>query len=370
MKVAYFIGSLNRGGTETLVLDTFRKRCLAPFDSILLYRNEGDLSEDYRATGVPMFRIKPGRLKIGYVTRLRRLLKREGVDVLHTQTLRNALLGVFCTCFSKIKLVASFHGFITYSSNRLIAPFVMLGADSTVFVSEYEREWYLKHVLFTCEKRSHVVYNGIDFSKFDGDYPAPAFLDYDSNGSTGIVRMAMVGNFVRGRSQHFLCEVMKTYRDRGGERIRLYFIGRQSPSEPERYEDCLRFCRENGLLDSSVFFLGGRSDVPAILQHVDAFVYSSDYDTFGIAVVEAMASGLPVLVNDWAVMKEITDHGSLAALYGTRDVEDCLSKLNDLMGHLKERKAMAKKVAGIVRRRFSIENHIDNLNKVYHSSQG
>ena len=370
MKVAYFIGSLNRGGTETLVLDTFRKRHFAPFESILVYRNEGDLSEDYRATGVPMFRIKPGGIKIGYVTKLRRLLKREGVDVLHTQTLRNALLGVFCTCFSKIKLVASFHGFITYPSNRLIAPFVMLGVDSMVFVSEYEREWYLKHVLFTCEKRSHVVYNGIDFSKFDGDYPSPAFLDGHDKGSTEIVRMAMVGNFVRGRSQHFLCEVMKAYRDHGGERVHLYFIGRQSHSEPERYDDCLRFCRENDLLDSSVFFLGGRSDVPAILQHVDAFVYSSDYDTFGIAVVEAMASGIPVLVNDWVVMKEITDHGSLAALYGTRDVDDCLSKLYDLTDHLEDRKAMAKKVAGIVRRRFSIENHIDKLNKVYHSLQG
>lgn len=365
MKVAYFIGSLNRGGTEMLVLDTFRKRHLAPFDIILVYRNEGDLSADYRATGVPMFRIKPGRLKIGYLTQLRRLLKREGVDVLHTQTLWNALLGVFCTCFSKIRLVASFHGFITYFINRLVAPFVMLGADSTVFVSEYEREWYLKHVLFTSEKRSHVVYNGIDFSKFDCAYPAPAFLHEQD--STGIVSMAMVGNFVRGRSQHFLCDVLKAYRDGGGERIRLYFIGKPAPNEPERYEECLQFCRENGLLDSSVFFLGGRSDVPAILQHVDAFVYSSDYDTFGIAVVEAMASGIPVLVNDWTVMKEITDQGSLAALYRTRDVEDCLSKLNDLTDHIEERKSMAKDVAAIVRRRFSIENHIVNLNKVYHS---
>lgn len=369
MKVAYFIGSLNRGGTETLVLDTFRKHHIAPFDIILVYRNEGDLSDDYRATGVPMFRIKPGGIKIGYVTRLRRLLKREGVNVLHTQTLWNALLGVFCTSFSEIKLVASFHGFITQFTNRLIAPFVMLGADSKVFVSEYEREWYLKHVLFTCEKRSHVVYNGIDFSKFDKLYPAPAFLDKYEAGSGGTVRMVTVGNFVRGRSQHFLCEVMKAYRDSGGTRICLYLIGKQSPNEPERYDDCLNYCRENGLLDSSVFFLGGRSDVPAILQHVDAFVYSSDYDTFGIAVVEAMASGIPVIVNDWVVMKEITDNGNLAALYRTQNVEDCLSKLYEMEGHIEERKTMAERVAGIVRQRYSIENHIAHLSEVYNSLQ-
>lgn len=369
MKIAFFIGSLNRGGTETLVLDTFRKRDVAPFDSILVYRNEGDLSEDYRATGVPMFRIKPKGM-LGYLIQLRRLLKREGVDVLHTQTLRNALLGVICTCFSKIKLVASFHGFITYTSNKVIAPLVMLGVDSAVFVSDYEREWYVKHVLFTPKKRCHVVYNGIDFSKFDMDYEAPAFLIGEDPGLSGIVKVAMVGNFVRGRSQRFLCEALKAYRDRGGRSIRLYFIGRQSPSEPERYDDCVRYCRDNGLLDSSVSFLGGRSDVPAILQHVDAFVYSSDYDTFGIAVVEAMASGIPVLVNDWVVMKEITDNGELATLYRSRDIDDCVAKLEDLTTYIAERKAFAQRVAGMVRKRYSIENHICNLGKVYQATLG
>lgn len=369
MKVAYFIGSLNRGGTETLVLDTFRKRDSAPYEIILVYRNEGELSNDYRATGVPMFRIKPHGM-IGYVFRLRKLLKRQGVNILHTQTLRNALLGVFCTVFSKIKLVASFHGFITYFSNKLIAPFVMLGVDSAVFVSDYEREWYVDHVPFTPKKRSYVVYNGIDFSKFKKDYPTPAFLEEDAPALTGIVRMAMVGNFVRGRSQRFLCEVFKTLKDGGRKNIHLFFIGKQSPSEPERYDDCLQYCRENGLLDSSVFFLGGRSDVPAILQHVDAFVYSSDYDTFGIAVVEAMASGIPVLVNDWVVMKEITDQGRLATLYRSLDIDDCVSKLEDLATHIREKKAFAQGVAGIVRQRFSIENHICSLGKVYEATLG
>ena len=94
MKVAYFIGSLNRGGTETLVLDTFRRKEVAPYESILVYRKEGDLSEAYRATGVPMFRIQPTGLKLGYIPKLRRLLRKEGVDILHTQTHLNAFLGI------------------------------------------------------------------------------------------------------------------------------------------------------------------------------------------------------------------------------------------------------------------------------------
>ena len=45
MKVAFFIGSLNRGGTETLVLDTFRRKEVLPYECILIYRSEGELSE-------------------------------------------------------------------------------------------------------------------------------------------------------------------------------------------------------------------------------------------------------------------------------------------------------------------------------------
>ena len=112
MKVAYYIGGLNRGGTEMLTLDIFRRKDYAPYDMILVYRNDGELSEEFRKTGVPMFRIKPKGLKIGYFGQIRRLLKREKVDVVHAQTLVNAVIAIWVTAFSHVRVVASFHGFL------------------------------------------------------------------------------------------------------------------------------------------------------------------------------------------------------------------------------------------------------------------
>lgn len=365
IKVAYFIGSLNRGGTETLVLDSFRKRDFAPFESILIYRNEGELSDAYRTTGVPMFRVKPKGLKLGYIHKIRKLLKQEGVDVFHTQTLLNAFLGIFCTFFLHVKLVASFHGFRYSFTERVKTHIVMWLADASIFVSEYVRDWYIKHTFFVPRNRCHLVYNGIDFSKFDQKYTVPDFLMNKGFDTLSCINLVMVGNFVKGRSQSFVCKVVNALAERGVEGIRLFFIGKRVASAPERFDNCLKYCRDRGLLDRNVFFLGGRNDVPAILQYADVFIYSSEHDTFGIAVVEAMAVGLPVVVNDWEVMKEITDEGSFATLYRTGDVANSVEKIEHLIMNLEAYKRNARMLMGRVRERYSIQTHIRNLNMVY-----
>ena len=361
MKVAFFIGGLNRGGAETLVLDTFQKKDVSLFESILIYRNEGNLSAEYRATGVPMFRIKPRGRKIGYISQLRKLLRDEKVDILHTQTLLNAFLGLFCVCFLRTKLVASFHGLFPSMKYRFLFHPVMWFSNASLFVSDYVRKWYIQHTRFAPKHRCHIVYNGVDFAKLDKQYIVPDFLAQTDPLS---VKLAMVGSFVDGRSQDFLCRCLQRLCDDGTDNFQFFFVGRRSEDEPERYDKCVSFCREHDMLDR-VHFVGGRSDVPAILQHIDGFVYSSDHDTFGIAVVEAIAAGVPVLVNDWDVMKEITDNGKTATLYDTKNVESCVEKMKDLIENPGRHKRAALSHAQVIREQFSIERHIRRLFEIY-----
>ncbi len=84
-----------------------------------------------------------------------------------------------------------------------------------------------------------------------------------------------------------------------------------------------------------------------------------------------MASALPVVVNDWEVMKEITGQGKYASLYETGNVEDCLSKILALNQKkvadadcLKEDETRISKE---IREMYSIENHIRGLYDIYKS---
>ena len=111
--------------------------------------------------------------------------------------------------------------------------------------------------------------------------------------------------------------------------------------------------------------MGARSDVPDILTQLDAFIYATDHDTFGIAVIEAMASSVPVFVNDWEVMLEITEGGNYAHLYNTKDPEDLLSKFLPFTANPDLYKQKAEEAARWVRETYSIERHLNQLKETY-----
>jgi glycosyltransferase involved in cell wall biosynthesis len=108
-----------------------------------------------------------------------------------------------------------------------------------------------------------------------------------------------------------------------------------------------------------------RTDVPHILAQSDAFVYATDYDTFGIAVAEAMATGIPVFVNDWEVMSEITEQGKYATLYKTKDEKDLLGKFMLFLASKNDYISKAQLAQQFVRSSYSIEQHIPNLMQQY-----
>ena len=360
IKVAYFIGSLNRGGAEMLTLDILRKRDSAPFEMILVYRNEGELSHEFRGTGVTMYRVKPRGIKLDYVGKIRKLLKNEKVDVLHAQTLPNGVIGIISTLFLKTKVVTTFHGLMNSFLKTVLRHLVIWWSDETIFVSEYVRKWYLQHTLFCNKEKCNVVYNGVCVEKFDSFYPEPEVLE----NANDRLKFGCVGNFVAERTQIVICQSIKRLVDSGEQHFDFFFIGKRIDGEGKCYDDCVRYCDENHLTDH-VHFLGSRGDVVAILQHLDGFVYSTGRDTFGIAVVEALMSGVPVVVNDWDVMKEITCQGKYATLFETENDEDCAMKIKELVASNEAYHNKALKNVEEIREMYSIEKHVMNLYEIY-----
>lgn len=361
MKVAYLLGSLSRGGTETLVLDVFKRYKDVPYEFIGVHRKGGAYMDDFYSAGPKFIHCRQGKNIFSYLWRLRKVLLSEKVTICHAQQFIDCIYAKLATIGTGIKVIETFHGY-DYGAGSINKKLIALSirfADKLIFVSNAERDYYVKEYGIDDENKITVVYNGINFDKIDNYGQLSESLP-NSKGTT--VKIAMVGNFVRGRNQLELCKILKLLHD-SSTQFDFYFVGRRDENQAWRYDNCVEYCKANGL--DEVHFLGARSDVPAILHAIDIFAYSTDHDTFGIAVAEAMAAGVPVLVNDYVVMQEITDNGNLATLYKTGNHTDGAKKLKSIIDNLATYKSKALANAPKVRAKYSIENHIAALNGVY-----
>ena len=362
MKVAYLFGSLTCGGTEILLLDVFKNAANASFEFIGIHRKGGVLQSDFYETGQKFFRLSPKfMLDVSYFFKLRKLLKREKINIIHTQMSLDALYAWIACLGTGIKIVQTSHSFDNLNPNKKnkLFSFTAHRIDKNIFVSRYQKDYYIKKYKLQ-ENRQAVLYNGISFAKFDTTNAVPDFLQKSPSAK---LKIAMVGSFMRGRSQNVVCKFLKLLRDKNIE-FDFYFVGKKVEKEIWRYAECVSYCKENNLEDC-VHFVGSRDDVPAILKNIDAFVYSTDHDTFGIAIVEAIAAGVPVFVNDWGVMKEITKNGEWATLYKTKDEQDLLSKFMLFLHNRDEFRSKALENSCKIKKAYSIENHIANMNKIY-----
>jgi len=97
---------------------------------------------------------------------------------------------------------------------------------------------------------------------------------------------------------------------------KLMFIG----EGPEKEKVELR-CQELGILDKVVFF-GKSNEIDKILCFSDLFLLPSQTESFGLAALEAMASGVPVISSNTGGIPEVNIHGESGFLSNVGDVED------------------------------------------------
>ena len=379
MKIAYLLGSLNRGGTETLLLDVFRNAAANQLEAIAIYRKSGVLEPDFINSPVPHYQLPFQKNIFSYFFRLRKILINQNIKCVHAQQPLDALLTWIATPGLRIKIILTLHGYDLQESrlSNMILSFILKRTDTNIYVSNAQREYYQKKYRLG-ESKQRVVYNGISFNKFDETKSASTHSMTSSHTMSkentlrrelkltpGTMLFGTVGNFNKVRDQLTICRFLKLLKKEDVS-FHFVFVGKRVENSSDLYDDCVKYCRQSNMLENVSFF-GSRDDVPDILSQLDAFVYATDHDTFGIGVVEAMAVGIPVFVNDWMVMSEITDNGKYATLYKTKDDQDLLRHFLLFLQDKTDFLTKAANASSFVRQKYSIEKHIEKLKKIYNN---
>lgn len=206
----------------------------------------------------------------------------------------------------------------------------------------------------------HVVPLGIDTSRFTSLPERGEFRARFLNGWDGYLFLYLGRiNFKKGLD--LLIEAFR--RLVGSSHARLAIVGGDSPQE---YGDHVRSIVAEGGMSEQVIFTGPLYDLDKLtaLADADAFVLPSYTENFGVALVEAMACGLPVIVSDQVdISGEIRE--AEAGLIVKCEVSDLVAGMERLMACADNSARYGANGLRLVRENFSLDGMGDRLEDMY-----
>jgi len=164
---------------------------------------------------------------------------------------------------------------------------------------------------FAIEKEIEVIYNFVDVSRFNKK-PIDAFRKVIAPSGEKIIMHA--SNF---RKVKRVTDVIKVFAaTQKAVASKLLMVG-DGPERPA----CEELARELGV-EHDVRFLGKQEQIEDILAVSDVFLLPSEYESFGLAALEAMAAGVPVISTNAGGLGEINIDGVTGFLSNVGDVEN------------------------------------------------
>ncbi len=164
--------------------------------------------------------------------------------------------------------------------------------------------------------------------------------------SDGMLRIVSVGNLRREKNHFEQIRIAEELRRRG-LRFSVNIAG----------EGPLRKNIEEAISDSGLNdcfrLLGKREDVAPLFAEADVFLFTSTSEGFGVAVLEAMASGLPVVAYDLPSLREIDDGKGFITLVPQGDFKAAAAKITELSLDPARMISIGEKSRDHVRERYS-----------------
>jgi sugar transferase (PEP-CTERM/EpsH1 system associated) len=266
---------------------------------------------------------------LGWMARLWKLLRQLKPDLVHTRNLA-ALEAQFVVAVAGIRAsVHGEHGRDVFDLHGQNWKYNLLRRAARPFVSNYiavsrDLEAWLRQTVRVPPCKIHQIYNGVDSEKFhprNGARPdvlPPGFADGQTMLFGSVGRMAEVKDYPTLVRAFIL--LVQQQPDLAA-RARLVIVG-EGPARATS----LDLLQQAGLAHRA-WLPGERHDIAAIMQAFDVFVLPSKNEGISNTILEALASGLPVIATAVGGNLELVEDGVNGMLVKPRDPEDMAQAL-------------------------------------------
>jgi sugar transferase (PEP-CTERM/EpsH1 system associated) len=299
--------------------------------------------------------------------RLWKMLKALRPAILHTRNLPTLECQVVGWCAGVRARVHGEHGRDTYDLRGETTRYNLLRRSVRPLVHRYiavsrDLEAWLTQTIRVRPGRLTQIYNGVDVRRFEPRKGARANVLPARFAPDGAIVFGTAGRLQAVKDQPTLARAfVELVRGHPAARAaaRLVIIG-----DGQLREECARILAEGGVAELA-WLAGERNDVPKCLQALDVFILPSIAEGISNTILEAMATGLPVIATAVGGNPELVTDGASGILVPPSDAKAMAAAMRryiDDRGLVTRHGAEGRRIAAT---RFALDTMVRNYVDVY-----
>jgi len=298
---------------------------------------------------------------------LKKIIDSGGYDIIHCHTPVGAMLTRIAARKARKRgttVIYTVHGLHFYTGAPpvnwlLYYPEERLLAHWTDILITINKEDYERAKHFKAGRVEYVPGVGIDLNRFCAGEGVDREKKREELGlAPDEFVLLSVGELIARKNHRVVLEALKLLREQGRlEGIRYVICG------SGKLEGELKALASAYRLDGTVSFLGYRTDVNEIYRCCDLFVFMSFQEGLPVALMEAMATGLPVVCTDIRGNNDLIENGKSGEIIGNSagELADAIMKMKDRPN---VRVGYARKAEETIQE-FGLEKVEEKMRKIY-----
>lgn len=354
----YLIGSLQVGGANRTLVDLANGLDPDRYDvTIWTILTENPLAEDLDDAITHRSLDACGKYDLSAVVRFCRMTRCHCPDILQSFLFFDNTLARLAGVLSSVPIVSGVRAVPTQPSRlRTTVDRFTIGVVTRV-VSNSEAGRNLAIDRGAPPDQVSVIPNGRDIETFASATPV-SDLRESLNIPSDARLVGTVGRLIRRKGHFDLLDAWVTVRADHPD-THLLMIGDGLAREP------LDVRAASADVADSVHFLGFRDDVPALLSMLDLFVFPSHFEGLPGALIEAMASGLPIVATDAVGNDELITDEETGLLVPVEDPDALGAVMTDVLADETLANRLSVRAQQVASEQYSIERMVSEFSELY-----
>ena len=357
IKIVYVIPWLKLGGAERFLLNLLKKIDKDKFEVSLVCLHKVEDNSQYRGQlidwGVKFFDFnKKNKWDFSPLFKLIKLLRQERPDIIHTQLFLGDFFGRLAAKLLGIKVVVGGERNLNISEGFIKQVLKILTAFITtkhVAITEAVKYFVIKKEGAKKEKVV-VIPTGVDLEKFQEGAQARDYARVK-------IIIGSMGRLMEQKGHRNLIVAMSLIE---GTDIECRIAG--EGEKREEYEKLIKDLH----IEKKVKLLGWQADARNFYESIDIFVMPSNWEGLGTAVLEAGATGLPVVASRVDGIKEVIENRNNGLLFSKGNYKELARKLALLIDNPSGRERLGTNLKITVEDKYDINKIVKEYEKLYY----